>query len=442
MAPFRHAGGRLGFRPAGGRRGNVRDGPWCRLDWRASRPTLTHGRVADPWSGDLPAGESASIPSIATSSLLPMLMPNPQSTVEPQLWRSPPWRVRIQTADEEHWLEMQKPFALIGSHPRCDIQIGSAHTASVVYFACCFEDSIEVWPTAAIAFPRWGIVQPEHELLVGRHRLALHHPSVDAAHPPPLYNPRALPVRLSWGGREHRKVFRRPVTILGESHPSILRLHGQGLYLSDTAAVAQDGDLWLVDLVPDRWASAATPVRHLATTDQTHRIGRVTIRLEPSPNPQNGEPPSAASQETLPPATSELPLANRPGTLASPDMGGGATGGSDADVLGSGPTGSVEDIAGTGDSGVDASADTAFPATPETNSSLSDLPRAPTEAEPPKSDQFTAQLTRRLISINQGRIWRRRLAWGLLGVVGFGLAIAVISQLARVLVRQWLGAEG
>jgi hypothetical protein len=313
----------------------------------------------------------------------------------------------------------------------------------VVYFACCFEDSIEVWPTAAIAFPRWGIIQPEHELLVGRHRLALYHPSVDAAHPPPLVNSRDLAARLTWGGRDHRKIFRRPVTILGESHPSILRLHGQGLYLCDTAAVAQNAQLWLVDLVPDRWPSGVTTVRHLATPDQAHRVGRVAIRLEALGGAPNGEPRPAANHETRPVAPLNQPLHDQPGASAVSARLAGTNGGSDADVLGSGPTGAVQEITGDKEAhGIDASGDTADPATLEDTYPPSDAPRAPTKAGPAKSDQFTAQLTRRLISINQSRIWRRRLIWGLLGVVGFGLAIAVIVQLAQTLVRQWLGAEG
>ena len=45
---------------------------------------------------------------------------------------------------------------MVGGHPSCQIRIDKPGTPDLVYIVFSFNETIEVWPTTAIAFPRWG----------------------------------------------------------------------------------------------------------------------------------------------------------------------------------------------------------------------------------------------------------------------------------------------
>ena len=136
---------------------------------------------------------------------------------------------------------------LIGSAPSCDICLDEPQLPPVAYLICNFERSVEVWPTSAIAFPRWGVMLPGQDLVVGRTRISVNHPSLT-----PNANPKSeqvdLNVQFDWHGSVRKSRLRRPVTIMGSDQPSVLRLQGQRLHKCDHALVAQGSDLWLINL--------------------------------------------------------------------------------------------------------------------------------------------------------------------------------------------------
>ena len=204
-------------------------------------------------------------------------------------WASPPCRVRVDDGKNVSWVDLQRPYALVGSHPCCTLRIRSEHVPEVAYLVCCLRDRIEAWPTAAIAFPRWGAIPPELQLIVGPCSLTFH---------PVLQAPIArrsvsvladseIETRLSWPGRDFTRSFRRPVTIIGDDHPSVLRLHGRGLATCQYAAVVQDEAFWLVNLSPRRMQRSER-VRRFREPGETMMLGDATLRYIAS-KPRGGE---------------------------------------------------------------------------------------------------------------------------------------------------------
>ncbi len=220
-------------------------------------------------------------------------------------WPTARWKMAISGGESEQWIEPSLPFALIGSHGCCAGHIPGKRVPEVVYLACCFSDSIEVWPVCPIAFPRWGIVEPQHELLAGRKRIGLIHQShhswekiaTRGSHPDPsaiitatrkeasemLANesPPSLTAQITidWDGKVRpRRLFRR-VTIVGDDHPSTLRLHAQGMQQCDHAIVADGESVWLINLNPPPGAVVEDLVVRLRQAAEPTMIGQVKVGL-------------------------------------------------------------------------------------------------------------------------------------------------------------------
>src|SRR6056297_2556531 len=167
-------------------------------------------------------------------------------------WPTARWKMVISDREGERWLEPSLPFALIGSHPCCEGRIDEIRVPPVAYFACCFDDSIEVWPVCPIAFPRWGLNEPEHSLAVGKHRVSLFHQShrkwekvagrgnrpTNTFHTVRGVDNVVRQITLDWDGKNRKKTLDRRVLIMGDDHPSTLRLYGQGLTRCNYAVVS------------------------------------------------------------------------------------------------------------------------------------------------------------------------------------------------------------
>ncbi len=204
-------------------------------------------------------------------------------------WASPPCRVRVDDGKNVSWIDLKRPYALVGSHSCCTLRIRSTHVPDVAYIVCCLRDRIEAWPVAAIAFPRWGTIPPDLPLIVGPCSLTFH-PTVEAASVRQHVSAVAdseIETRLSWPGRDFARSFRRPVTIIGDDHPSVLRLHGRGLSTCQFAAVVQDEGFWLVDLSARRMQRSER-VRRFREPGETMSLGDATLEYVAS-KPLSGE---------------------------------------------------------------------------------------------------------------------------------------------------------
>ncbi|MCG8651005.1 MAG: hypothetical protein MI861_14295 [Pirellulales bacterium] len=243
-------------------------------------------------------------------------------------WDAPACRVRMVTGSNESWIDLERPFALLGSHPCCDLRVGgSSSIPPLAYFICCLQNCIEVWPTAAIAFPRWGAVGPGTELLVGQSRITLHHPCVHSNNIPmlPFLRDCVIETSMTWPGKTIARNFRRPVTLIGETHPSTLRLHGRGLDCCHFAGVVAQYKLWMVDLSLQQ-IDPRERVRCLSERGDTMTIGDVSVELlaarmiEPGPEENTEKAEKAADPANVPASASEMRQTSQSETVDKPEQ--------------------------------------------------------------------------------------------------------------------------
>lgn len=216
------------------------------------------------------------------------------------LWSANRWGARVRRGDDDRWIDFDKPYALVGSHPRCDIVIEGSKLPEVVYLIVACGDRIEAWPTCPIAFPIWGRIHKAHVLLVGKSRIQFclecefkvasqgpndspikmgleTDPSRDSVPPP------TAGLILDWGSGPKRKTLNRNVSILGEDHPSLIRLHRANLERCDHGIICFGEDLWLVNLHPSRVRDGEPLLRHVPPTERSLCIGGVHLWSESSP---------------------------------------------------------------------------------------------------------------------------------------------------------------
>lgn len=212
-----------------------------------------------------------------------------------EYWPSKRWKIAICAAGHEHWFEPSLPFALIGSHPCCSGRVDELRIPPVAYIACCFEDSVEIWPTSPIAYPRWGVVEPEHPIIVGKQRIHVVHESHrtwdGVATKGRVPDDRVFNVvgtadtvdrkiTFDWDGTPRSKTLGRRVMILGDDHPSTIRLHELGLHRCDHAVVSFGGSVWLINLQPAPTISNESQlVSRLHSTGAPVTLGQVSVRL-------------------------------------------------------------------------------------------------------------------------------------------------------------------
>lgn len=199
-------------------------------------------------------------------------------------WASSRWKISVSTGGEIHWIEPTHPFVLVGAHPCCEVRILDKRVPDVAYIACCFIDSVEVWPVCPIAFARWGIAEPQHELLVGRSRVSMYHPAHagwevaapdERTQPVSVEEPKLPEITLEWGGKPRPKQLHRRVTLLGQDHPSTLRMYGQGMRRCDHAVVAVDQWLGVIRIHPNERDAVADLVQRVSEGDPPIQIGKV-----------------------------------------------------------------------------------------------------------------------------------------------------------------------
>jgi hypothetical protein len=195
----------------------------------------------------------------------------------------------IREAGEERWCELPQPFALIGSDPRCDIVIAENRLPPVVYLAVLRGERIELWPLCAIAFPVWGPIKGKPQVMVGKAKLRFVRegepdwPATAQNRPGDAINevealrletpgPNAS-LAMDWGTGTQLKPLNRPVSILGEGHPSLIRLHGVGLRTCELGLVCVGTKIWVIQLNPSVLRPDETVVRQLSEGGQSTLIG-------------------------------------------------------------------------------------------------------------------------------------------------------------------------
>lgn len=224
------------------------------------------------------------------------------------LWPSRPWKITLSKRGEVKEVEPELPFALIGPHKQCTVRIPGAKNKfpPVVYFACSFTDAVQVWPLCAIAYPRWGKIRPEEEMLIGRIAVTAQHietateehrqaedmtsdvvltassTSLFGLEKEDHHGPHP-DIVLGFHGKCRTVKLRRRVTILGDQHPSTVRVHGQNLAPCDHAIVTFEDSVWVIDLRLPRQGENTQQARKLEPDGTPIEVGNMTIALDKQP---------------------------------------------------------------------------------------------------------------------------------------------------------------
>ncbi|TWU19435.1 hypothetical protein [Allorhodopirellula heiligendammensis] len=210
-------------------------------------------------------------------------------------WTESEWRVFASTAKENLQFEQELPFALIGSGTHCHPRLPVQAELETAYFACSFDDRIELWPLCAVAFPAWGIIPCDVEVLLGHYRLRFEKhpkPSLERAGsnspqdtsliPGPGQIPGDMRLTMAWEQKSVTKPIARAVTILGSQHPSVWRTRGRQMLPCDHALVCANHRLWLVDLHPPENSMKNSAVFELLANQEYYQVGDMRLSLGPA----------------------------------------------------------------------------------------------------------------------------------------------------------------
>ncbi|MCA9139474.1 MAG: hypothetical protein KDB00_22025 [Planctomycetales bacterium] len=421
------------------------------------------------------------------------------------LWKAQRWGARVRAKGEERWIDLNKPFALVGSDPRCDVQIGDSKLPSVVYLVVACGDRIEVWPTCPLAFPIWGRVNKNHILLVGKCRIQfyfkedqesdfsfvaeLDDDSADisqdnfeqdtsaasknaGSHANVAVSSEAMPTAkliLDWGRGPRYKSLNRNVSIIGEDHPSLIRLHHADLYRCDHGVVCFGDDVWLIELHPDRAAANDPLIRQIRPGDPSALVGGIHLWVEGaepvalesltrSPEPVGRKPIEGPLEEVREPL--EESVANAVQSTMSQD-----------DATATGPENAVGPAKAIVQESYSAttpvSPTTASPEVTERVNSVPDVPQramvtAGTGVIEPESDSdirrrvstvertshdeaesITMELTDRLLETNARKSFRRRAlkisGISALAIIAIGVVIGILAYGVMPIIRSIYG---
>ncbi|TWT56251.1 hypothetical protein [Allorhodopirellula solitaria] len=210
-------------------------------------------------------------------------------------WTESKWAVISSSANQSQRLEQRLPFALIGAGTHCDLQLPVQDGLKTAYFACCFDDRIEVWPLCAIAFPVWGVIPSEIEVLLGHLRLRFERTGRPGGSNEGANNTNEegaienansfasdVELTMAWNQKSVTKKIARTVTILGSQHPSVWRTHGRGMQACDHAIICTQNRVWLVDLQPAPQPGLPRSAYELLPNQQYYQIGDMRFSLGPA----------------------------------------------------------------------------------------------------------------------------------------------------------------
>ncbi|MDM4018866.1 hypothetical protein [Roseiconus lacunae] len=243
------------------------------------------------------------------------------------LWPSNRWGFSCGRGADD-FRELDQPFALVGTHPRCQVRLDYKRLPEVVYFIVIIGDRVQAWPLCGVAYPIWGNLKPGRQLLIGKIRVNISAQPNDApwdhATPPPpgeavndvseLPSPEPETPRgillLDWGEEIQTRKLTRSVTILGDAHPSLMRLHGVGLRDCELAIVSAGERIWAIQLNPGSISDNTPLIRELVPGGESLWVGdlhiwagekgrRSTRRFGGIPTP-----PAPPAIETAPPRIS------------------------------------------------------------------------------------------------------------------------------------------
>jgi hypothetical protein len=163
---------------------------------------------------------------------------------------------------------------------------------------------VEAWPLAPLAMARSGPLQPGARLSIDSCRISVELSDSDSEKSPSLRLPDPLSLEIFGVEKQWQANHRRAITIMGDDHPSLLRIGGAGLRPCHAAFISLSEGLWYIDL-----AASSSAAARLLEFDAPLLVGKLTIipRRTTSVNelaksnrlPTSDRPPSPAAASDL-----------------------------------------------------------------------------------------------------------------------------------------------
>ena len=227
-------------------------------------------------------------------------------------WPSAPWTARLTSSSQSLSINMDLPFAMVGSHPYCHIRIDKPGTPDLVYVVFSFKETIEVWPTVAIAFPQWGPLADSQPLMVGGTSILFEQRENEAPLPENFRRSSKMHI-LDLDGEPHIKrrsvLLNHRVQIVGGNHPSTIRIRDVGLSDCEQAIVGFDECCWQIDLRQN--IDESDRVKQIFVDDGM-KIGRLNASYRTKggkAQPTSSKPSNLPSQKPIRPVASKIVIA-------------------------------------------------------------------------------------------------------------------------------------
>ncbi len=215
-----------------------------------------------------------------------------------RLWHAEPWGVESVTAAGKRRISPALPFALVGSHPSCQIRLPDQSLPDVVCLVCVFGSQVEVTPLVSTHPISVEASYGGASFHVGRNRI-----TVDVQEPGSGslgWFPTERPdLELTYLNRCRRLRLQRRLTLMGAERPCSLRLRLLGLRPCQGALIVVHDDLWYLSLCPADHAIPRVGATWQDLSDAPYQVGEIGIRRLPRPAPSCVDRSGAAARRHI-----------------------------------------------------------------------------------------------------------------------------------------------
>lgn len=176
-----------------------------------------------------------------------------------RLWTFTDWTTSIQTTRGSVELAQTYPYALIGSHPNCQIHLDDPTLPDVAVLICVLGTRFELVPlTASETLPQ-GNLEPGEAWNLGRYELELGF----AGEKPERSDSTSdfgskQSVSIFAGKRSWEASLSQAVTLIGSDTPSLLKLRSVGVRRCQGAIICVEDHVWYLSLSPDDHAGKSS----------------------------------------------------------------------------------------------------------------------------------------------------------------------------------------
>ncbi|QDS88319.1 hypothetical protein EC9_25090 [Rosistilla ulvae] len=168
------------------------------------------------------------------------------------------------------------PFALVGSHPGCQIHLADSSLPDVVGLVCVFGSQVEITPLVPKLQISVEAFNGGVSFHVGKNRITVRvETPPNGSRPAVAFQPPDL--ELTYLHRRRRLRLHRRVTLIGADHPSSLRLRSVGLQPCQGALIVVEDQLWYLSLCPADHAVPRAGATWQNLTDVMFQVGAVGI---------------------------------------------------------------------------------------------------------------------------------------------------------------------